>query len=289
MRWDPISGKFRVYEGGGGSTPTSTTTVQQNFSPEEAAQRAKVMEEASRIYNANAGTLSNSPYPGAAPAPVSPYTTQGQQSLLNYATGPGQQFANQAAGYSSFLMGPAQYAESNPYLQSSINAAIRPVTEAFTDPGGVLSQIRGGSINAGQFGGSRQGIAEGIAGRGYLNTIGDISSNMANQNYQNALQAGTQSLALAPQTHNMGLLPSQAYSAVGTQEQLQNQQLENYLANQRMWALNAPWTPLQNYANIVFGGASPGTTTQQIGGGGSQSDSTLQTIGTIASIAAMFI
>jgi len=42
---------------------------------------------------------------------------------------------------------------------------------------------------------------------------------------------------------------------------MQAQQLEDYLSNSRMWEYNAPWLPLQNYANIVFGNATPTTTT----------------------------
>lgn len=275
--------------GGGGGAPTSTTTTTQNFSPEEAAQRAAVQGEAQRVYQTTRGTIGASPYPGASPVPFSPETMQAQGMLTNWATGTGGQLAQGAGNYSNFLMGPAQYASSNPYLQSAMSAAVRPVTEAYTDPGGVLSRIRGNSINAGGYGTStRQGIAEGIAGRGYLSAIGDITSKMANENYQNATNAGVAALSAAPGTYNLGTEPAKGIAAVGTQKESLAQAQEQRAAEERLWNLNSQWTPLQNYANIVFGGSSPGTTSTAQGYQ-PQSNSLLQTAGTLATIASLFM
>lgn len=271
---------------GGGSAPSSSTTTTQNFSPEEAAQRAKVQEEGNRIYNQTAGSISGSPYPGAQPVPFSPATLQAQQQLTNFANGQGAQQANQAGGFSSFLMGPSMNAEANPYLQSATQAAIRPVTQAYTDPGGVFSQIRTGSINSGGYGGSRQGIAEGIAGRNYLNTVGDISSTMAYKNYSDAMTAGGKALALAPQTYNLGSSPAQSLAAVGQQQELLGQSQEDYSAASRAWQLNAPWYPLQNYASVVYGGSSPGMTATSTGSA-PQTNRFASSLGGAASGAAM--
>jgi hypothetical protein len=250
MRWDPISRQFRVYHKGGSSTP-ATTTVNQLYSPEEAAMRTDVMGDASQLYNKLKGKIKK-----FAPVGPSQATQDAQGQLLDWAGGQGQQLADTTSGYSNWLMGDARKAESNPYLQSHIDAAIRPITQSYTDPGGVFSSIRTSSIADGPS--SRQGIAEGIMGGRYMQTIGDVSSRMAGENYQNALRAGTQALALAPQTAQVGQAPALATGAVGTQQ-------EAYDAEQRAWKMNAPWLNLQNYANIVFGGANPGTTTTSTG------------------------
>ncbi|NQD57435.1 hypothetical protein HP546_19040 [Pseudomonas sp. CM25] len=76
---------------------------------------------------------------------------------------------------------------NNPYFQSAVNSAIRPVTENFNEQ--VMPAIRQGAQAAGQMGSSRQGIAEGIAARGYQDTVGDISANMGNAAYAQGLQA----------------------------------------------------------------------------------------------------
>lgn len=258
--WERQGKRLARYCSGGGGGQQSSTTTQVNYSPEEAAARAAVQAEAKNIYDANSNTISNSPYPGSQPVPFSPESLQAQQMLSGYATGAGAQTAGQAGGYSSFLMGPAGYAESNPYLQSATAAAIRPVTQAYTDPGGVFSQIRTGAINNGMLGGSRQGVAEGIAARGYMDTVADTSSKLAYQNYSDAMKYGTQALALSPQTFQLGTQPAISLSGVGTQKETMDQANEDYAAASRMWDLNAPWAPLQNYASIVFGGANPSTT-----------------------------
>lgn len=252
--------------GGGGSNPTTSTTTQVNYSPEEAAQRAQVQTEAARIYGATAGTVQNSPYPGTRPVGLSPESYQAQDMLLQHASGQGGYLANRAGSFSDFLMGPAADANANPYLSSAIDAAVRPVSQAYTDPGGVFSAIRtDAGQNGAQGASTRQGIAEGIAGRGYLQTVGDVSSKMAYQNYGDAMKMGTQALALAPQTYQMGQQPALDYSTVGSQNEQNAQQMEDYSAQGRYWDLNAPWAPLQNYANIVYGGASPGTTSNSVG------------------------
>lgn len=267
MRWDPIQGMFRVYEGGSGGGPTTTTSTTQNFSPEEAAARAKVQAEAARIYGENAAALQWTPYPGSRPTDLSSATREAEASWVNFARGGATDQANQAAAYSSWLMGPAQYAESNPYLQSAITAATRPITEAYSGAGGALSQIRSGAGSAGQYGSTRQGIAEGLTTQGYLRSVGDTGAKMANENYQVAQAAGLKALGLAPQVQQMGTLPGQLIGSVGSLEDTQAQALEDYRANAAMWEINAPWAPLQNYANIVFGGSNPGTSSTSTGGG----------------------
>ncbi len=59
---------------------------------------------------------------------------------------------------------------------------------------------------------------------------------------------------------NMQNQPVATLSGIGAQQENIAQQEAAYQANANMWGLNAPWAPLQNYANIVYGGANPSTT-----------------------------
>jgi hypothetical protein len=265
-----------IYCNSGGSS----TSTQQNYSPEEAARRTQVMDEATRIYNATAGAAQNSPYPGTQPVPFSPDSITAQNYSRDYALGPAVQQAANMNNAVQFGLYDVLFPQTNPALQSSIDAAIRPITQSYTDTGGVMSQIRDSAQGAGQFGSSRQGVAEGIAAGRYANAIGDTSSKMANENYQKGLDTFSRTLAFAPQALQSGLMPANILSGIGAQNEQQAQQIQDYLANARMWDYNAPWTPLQNYANIVFGGANP-TSTSQV----NTQSSPLQTIGTIGSLA----
>lgn len=115
----------------------------------------------------------------------------------------------------NFLLGPALFTESNPALQGAINAAIRPVTQQFGET--VLPGIRDEFVSAGGLGGSRQGIAEGIASRALLDQIGSISSDLANQNYLAGLNAlaGATASGQALQGQQIGANLGAAGGAVG--------------------------------------------------------------------------
>lgn len=248
---------------GGGSSGSSTSTT-QNYSPEEAARRAQVMDEAERIYNATAPSMSAASYPGEQPVPFTAPTIAAQNLAIHQA---GQQqigahLANQAMEYG--LTG-AMDVQNNPYLQSAISAALRPTTQQYVEPGGVLSSIRTNATDSGQFGGVRQGVAEGIAAGRYTQNAMDMAGKMASSAYDKGQDIFSRTLALAPQTMNLNNMPVSTLSGVGAQMESMGQEEAAYLANQNMWNLNAPWAPLQNYANIVYGGANPSTTSTSTG------------------------
>lgn len=242
--------------GGGGGSQTSTT---QNYSPEEAARRAAVMSEAERIYYQTAPSMSQSAYPGEVPVPASE-STVAAQNLGIWQAGQQQIGANLAAQGMEYGLTGAMDVQNNPFLQSAIGAALRPVTQQYVDPGGVLSSIRTNATDSGQFGGVRQGVAEGIAAGRYTQNATDMAGKMASAAYDKGQDTFSRTLALAPQTMNMQNQPVATLSGIGAQQEDIAQQEAAYQANANMWGLNAPWAPLQNYANIVYGGANPSTT-----------------------------
>ncbi len=112
---------------------------------------------------------------GGNPAPTASAGLAGtaQAALGAYASGspvdaPAQNGLNLTGSYNSLINGPAG---ANPYLTGAIQKGINQSSNAFgnmlTDAKSatqdLLGNIRGGAIAAGQFGGSRQGIAEGKA------------------------------------------------------------------------------------------------------------------------------
>lgn len=248
--------------GGGGDSTTTT----QNYSPEEAARRAKLMAEAERIYGMVGGKMASSPYPGAKPVGFDPMTLAGQNLLAgNAMQGIGASNAlNQGVQYG---MTGAMDVNNNPYLQNAISAALNPLTKSFSDAGGVMSTIRSGAQGAGQYGGTRQGIAEGIASGRYAQQVGDTASQMASDAYNKGQDTFQKTLAFAPQAMQASTLPAQWLSAIGAQNEGLNREINQYNADSRMWDLNAPWLPLQNYANIIYGGGSSQASSTMSGGG----------------------
>lgn len=269
-----FGGKLLTLEGGGGSGGGTSTSVTQNYSPEEAARRAKVMDEAGTIYDSTKDTLANSPYPGSAPTPFSTASTQAQQMMMQNAVA--AQPAIDSLGRSvQFGLTDAMDVNSNPHLQGAIAAAIDPITKQYMNPTGVMSTIRTGANEAGQFGGSRQGIAEGLAAQGYMGAVGATAQKMASDQYQRGMDTFEKTMLFAPQAMDAMTLPATWLSGVGTQQESLAQAQADYNAQAQMWDLNSPWMGLQNYANIVFGAGSGGGTTTSTNNGGGYSRSPL--------------
>lgn len=278
---------------GGGTSHTTTT---QELSPEQRALIEPVIPVARRF-------IQKPPkqFPGTAITGFNPLQSQAQQMTLNAAnsllpmtgqipqqfqnilsnmTGaPNAQIARMQPGMDFLTSGDVLKAESNPYLQSAIEAATRPTLQMFREQ--IMPGITGESLGAGGFGGTRQGIAEGIASRGATQTVGDIASSMSNTNYQAGLDAmlggmqtglGAANTQLAAQQAagqllgNAGgilgqtLLPAQMTEAVGAQRQSLaqaqlNERVQKFI-NQQM----IPFAVAQDVASMAFG--MPGGTTR---------------------------
>jgi hypothetical protein len=252
------------YKGGGGGGSSANTTTNVNYSPEESARRTQAMDEAQRIYNATSTQVGPGSYPGAKPVAFSPETQVAQNVAVQNAAAAQDQIRAINSGVQYGLNG-AMDVNNNPHLQQAMQAAIRPITESYTDPNGVMSQIRTGAEQAGQFGGSRQGIAEGIAAGRYAQQVGDTTAKIATEGYNKGQDTFQKTLMFAPQALEAGMTPVNWLSSVGAQKEGLAQQQEDYGAAQRTWDINAPWMPLQNYANIVLGQNASGTSTTSTG------------------------
>lgn len=254
---------------GGGSGGGSSTNTTINYSPEEAARRAQVMDEASRIYGQTSGTISNSEYPGAKPVGFST-ATQTAQNLAVQNAAAAQDQINQINQGVNYGLTNAMDVGNNQYLQGAIQAAIRQNNQNFSDAGGTLSQIRSGATQAGQTGSSRQGIAEGLAASRLAQTNADTTATMMSDAYNKGQDTFTKTLMFAPQALEAGMTPVNWLSSVGAQQENLAAEQANYEANAKLWDLNSDWAPLQNYASIVFGGATPGTTSTSSTNGNSR-------------------
>lgn len=244
-----------------------------NFGKQEGSSRQQSSSNSSassNVWDAQAPYL-KSIYGGAAdlfrrgPGPL----TNANASMEGWITGPGGNIINDTSGafargvtggtalgglasantgnaagaINSFLAGP----QVNPFLQQSVRGALGDVISQFTES--ALPSVRTSAGLAGQPGGTRQGIAEGIAlgklGTALANTAagmyGDAYNLGQNQQLQaaqlasgNAAAAGNEmlgSLGLAGNVYNLGFAPAQGYT-----QMYQNQ-----------------WAPVTNYAGLIGG------------------------------------
>lgn len=166
-----------------------------------------------------------------------PLQTEAQQQALG-ARGAQQQIADQALASSDFLSTAARDIQSNPFLQGAFEAAVRPINEQLSQV--ALPNVRSEFDTVGAFGGTRQGIAEGLAIQGAQQTAGDITSRIGSEAFGQSLDAQIKALGLAPQTGQLQLQPAATTSAVGDVLQNFQQQLLSEQIGQEQLAQNFP-------------------------------------------------
>lgn len=186
-------------------------------------------------------------------APVSPQTEQAQQMAQRAATGQMQELADSGVWASNYALRSAVDPANNPFFQSAVSGAIRPAIQAFTDAGGPLSQIRNEATSAGQYGGTRQGIAEGIATSRLQQQVLDTAAGMGNVAYNEGLQAQGRAMAFLPQMQQAAFAPSTTLDAVGQQRQQQRQNAINDAIARWNYEQTLPQQKLSQYQNIIQG------------------------------------
>lgn len=175
----------------GGSTPATQTTISKTELPAwlediTKANIAKATEVADRPYEAYGGQLTA----GFSPA---------QQQAFEYGiSGVGQQAPNYqaaqeaAAGVAAYR--PDQVAAQN-FLQGDIGAYMNPYIQNVEDRAIAnaqrsaqmnINQIGANAARASAFGGSRQGISEGVAASEAARGVGDLSAQLRAQGFQQA-------------------------------------------------------------------------------------------------------
>lgn len=159
---------------------------------------------------------------------------------------------------------------NDPTFAGAASAAISPITRQLREnilPSLVDRSIRSGGTGSGPsaYGGVSLDLSEGKALQDWEQRAGDITSSMANASRGMGMNLIPQAPALAAGANNIALAPATATGAAGTQERGFAQDaltnlLQRYSMNQQ-----APWSGLQQFANLLTTGGfkdSTGTGTQ---------------------------
>ena len=242
---------------GGGST-TTETKINENLA------------DSGRMSNAGAQSLysqgTSGIYQGGRLAEQDALIRQSQEEQLQL-SGQGGDLRNmvgqQQNAYSG-LLGAGDI--NNSLTQRQIGDLADTVGENFNRV--IMPSINQGATGAGQFGSSRQGVAQGIAAGDAANAI----SRGATQALLGGQQTALQAQSLAPSSIGLGLLPSQVQQDVGNQR---TDLAQNEL-NDDIQQFNAPrQAELQNLQqfNQLLGsnplmGESTTTTSTESGGMG---------------------
>jgi hypothetical protein len=125
-----------------------------------------------------------------------------------------------------FTSGDLMNVDTNPALRNAIEAATRPIVQNTMQQ--ALPGVRQDFIGAGQYGGTKQGLAEAQTLDAMQRNIGDTSSMMANRAYETGMQGTLQGLGLYGDAWQGGI--QQQLQAAGLLDTAFGRQLEARLA-----------------------------------------------------------
>jgi len=263
LHFDEATGEFsRFCFFGGGSSPaptqTTSTVTTRELSPEQ-RELLGVAIPVAKEFVADPPVL----FPGTAITPLDPLEIQAQQQVLD-ALPQQQELINRAIAAPATIQDIANDPLGNAAIIRTIEGALRPLERTFQTS--ILPNIRGAATTAGQVGSSRQGIAEGLASQGFLDTAGDVAGGIASQAQTSALNALSRSLFALPEFANLPFAPATARATVGAQRRGVEQAFLSEEASRFAAAQVLPFLAAQEVAQLAFGipagsQATVGTTT----------------------------
>lgn len=238
---------------GGSTTPVSQTT------------RVERDPNAERLMNlAYPGLESFVTQPPQLPgfsgvAGFDPLQTQGQEQVLGANSAQQGVVSGAANATNRLTSGELLTPDANPALRATIDASTRPIIDDLLTK--ALPSIRGEAVTTGNYGGTRQGVAEGLATGRAAQAVGDTAAKVATTGYGQGLDALQRGIALAPSTASAQLIPGLATSGVGDVRQALQQALLGEQTGRFNYEQLLPFLAAKDVAGIAQGIPNIGATT----------------------------
>jgi hypothetical protein len=229
------------------------------------------------------------PYTGPSLAPFSAEQEQAFTGLQGLVGGVAPKFAEAeelTRGAAAPITGEQIEEYMSPYQQAVVDIEKREAQKQFET--GVVPQLAQQAAQAQAFGGSRQGILEGMAADTQQRLLADIQAKGSAQAYQDAVkrleaersrsgQAGAQLATMAPQQFKTQLGELGAVQTVGEERQKQTQAALNEAYRQFIKEQQYPYETMGKYQSVITGAplaqtqyiqpqAQPSMTQQLLGG-----------------------
>lgn len=228
----------------GGGQPTQSTTTQ--LSP----QQQQIMDLAlPKVQDFAASTPQR--YPGSTITPFNANETAGQNQVLGAVGDINTVGKNAAQANNFYTSGNIWDPASNPNLQHAVDATVRPLYQNLTNT--VLPAIRSDATSTGNFGSSRQGIAEGLATQSTQQAAGDAASKLVQNQYDTNVNAQLKAEALAPSVQQGLTTGGTVQSGVGDVQRAQQQAGLNEQVGNFNWQQYAPFLQAQDLMSLVQG------------------------------------
>jgi hypothetical protein len=240
------------------SSQPQTQTTTQVLSPEQQQLMGLAMPGVTKF----AASVPQR-YQGSTIAGFDPSQIAGQEGALGSA-GVQTGLARSGAGTSDYWMSPdALDITKNPGLAGNIEAATRPIEQQLTES--TLPAIRDSAEKSGNFGSSRQGIAEGLASGRASQAIGDATSGIVSKAYDTNVNAQLKALGLLPSTVGTQTTGDLTTSNVGDVRQGMSQALLGQDVSNFNYDQLAPYLQSKDIMSLLTG--LPGGTTQTTSSG----------------------
>ena len=208
-------------------------------------------------------------YPGRTYAEASPTVYQAEELQKQAALAQaGLGLGSIVPGFQESLMSPVQRFQ-DPMLDEVLSARLRPIEESTSR---LLQQTRRGATQAGQLGGTRQGIVESEVLKDMLTKQSDVATKMYGDLYGDVMKTQAATLGLAPIIMSTFAQPAATLAQVGAAETARAQQPITEAMRRFSFEQAAPYDALTRYANVAGNTILPGTVSQT---GGMEGPSTL--------------
>lgn len=249
--------------GKGGSSPSSTNTI-QNADPWSGVQPylTSGYQQLNQLYAQPGPKL----YPYQTYADKDPLTQASQDYTRSYVENVLPSDLDAMRSSYGTLLGAADV-RNNPYLDQAAIGAIRPLVEQLQQ--NILPGIRGGAMQTGQYGGSRQGLAEANAISQSMRNMGDITSGMYSNAYQQGLDSLAKAMVFSPQMIEMSNLPASMMAQLGAQNEAEQQRAIDEAKYRYEYEQKLPYIKASDYMQLLQG-QTGGTTTSNSSSMGGQ-------------------
>lgn len=247
-------GEIAKCKGGGGTSTTSAEpwSGQQPYLSDVYGQ-AQAQYEAPMEY-----------YPGQTTAGFQP-EQEAAMGLTTQRALMGNPLLPQAQGVmSDTLAGKYMDPSSNPWLAETYNQAAGGLSRQFQEA--TMPEIRRQAMAAGAYGGERQGVAEGIAGRGLADSMSNLATGIYAPAYQQERGFQQQAMTQAPGLAEADYTDIGKLAAVGEERQAMEQSLIDEALKKWQFSQEEPWQRLGMYSNLITGNAG-GTSSSSMPGG----------------------
>jgi hypothetical protein len=220
-----------------------------------------MLSEAQRLYQQPGPNL----YPSTTVVPFNTNEIMAQEQLAGPQAFKAGEMSDWAQAALAYGLNEARNPASNPYFESAVTGATRPIFEQLTRD--VLPGLRRTAVGGGTLGGTRQAIAEGLATQGATRQAFDVGSQMGTKAYDTGMNAFLQALGLAPSIQGMTTAMPGMISAAGAQQRALEQAQLNEEVARYTYGQNLPYAKLAEYANMISGplGGTSATATEAPG------------------------